>query len=221
MNEWEIIWQARSTFLTGFLNTLEMFALSTLLGLLFGILLLYLLEGPDHLLRRSIRLLIDTMRTVPFLILVYLLYYGLPGLGFRLSADHAGLLALTLYHGAYFAEILRSQRLIMPAGYIEAAQAHGFRHFTLYRRIILPSVLMSALPLLGNQFILCLKDTAFLCIITVREVTAAANTVQSTYFIPLKAFAVAILLYWLVTLAIEFGIRRAGRLGQQRGLQHV
>ena len=55
MNEWEIIWQARSTFFTGFLNTLEMFILSTLLGLLFGILLLYLLEGPDHLLRRSIR----------------------------------------------------------------------------------------------------------------------------------------------------------------------
>ena len=221
MNEWEIIWQARSTFLTGFLNTLEMFALSTLLGLLFGILLLYLLEGPDNLLRRSIRLLIDAMRTVPFLILVYLLYYGLPGLGFRLSADHAGLLALTLYHGAYFAEILRSQRLIMPAGYIEAAQAHGFRHFTLYRRIILPSVLMSALPLLGNQLIICLKDTAFLSIITVQEITAAANSVQATWFIPFNAFIVAIALYWAISILLELLIKRLSALGAKRGMSHA
>ena len=57
---------------------------------------------------------------------------------------------------------------------------------------------MNTLPLIGNQLIICLKDTAFLSIITVREITAATNSVQSTYFIPLKAFLVAILLYWLI-----------------------
>ncbi|MGL5286405.1 MAG: amino acid ABC transporter permease [Aeromonas sp.] len=221
MSEWEVIWGARDAFIAGFWKTLEMFVLSALIGFAFGVLLLFLLEGRPHPGRRLTKLLIDAMRTVPFLILVYLLYYGLPHFRVRLPADTAGLLALALYHGAYFAEILRSQRLVMPSGYIEAAQAHGFRDGVIYRRIILPNAVMTSLPLLGNQLILCLKDTAFLCIITVREVTAAANSVQSTYFIPLKAFAVAILLYWLVTLAIEYGIRKAGAVSKKRGFQHA
>ena len=74
----------------------------------------------------------------------------------------------------------------MPVGYIEAALAHGFRHHVIFLRILLPNVVMNTLPLIGNQLIICLKDTAFLSIITVREITAAANSVQSTYFIPLR-----------------------------------
>lgn len=221
MHEWEVIWSARDTFIAGFIKTLEMFGVSAIFGFVLGVALLFLLEGRAHPLRRLLKLLIDIMRTVPFLILAYLLYYGLPRFGIRLQAEVAGILALVLYHGAYFAEILRSQRLVMPTGYIEAAQAHGFRDSVVYRRIILPNAVMTSLPLLGNQLIMCLKDTAFLCIITVREVTAAANTVQSTYFIPLKAFAMAILLYWLITLAIEYAIGKSSAISKKRGFQHA
>ncbi|STU61700.1 Amino acid ABC transporter [Klebsiella pneumoniae subsp. ozaenae] len=56
-----------------------------------------------------------------------------------------------------------------------------------------PNIVSSALPLIGNQLIICLKDTAFLSIITVQEITAAANSVQATYFIPFNAFIVR---YW-------------------------
>jgi polar amino acid transport system permease protein len=80
---------------------------------------------------------------------------------------------------------------------------------------------MNTLPLIGNQLIICLKDTAFLSIITVREITAAANSVQSTYFIPLKAFLVAILLYWLISLIIESAIKQVSRLGKKRGFNHA
>ena len=221
MNEWSIIWQSRDTFISGFLKTLQLFGISALLGLLLGVVLLYLLEGQSNWLRKGLGGFINVMRTVPFLILAYLIYYGLPQGGLRLSADLAGLIALTLYHGAYFSEILRGQRLVIPKGLVEAAQAHGFRHHLVFLRIILPNVFMSSLPLLGNQLIVCLKDTAFLCIITVREVTAAANSVQSTYFIPMKAFLVAILLYWIISLLIEYGIRHLARFGKQRGFSHV
>jgi polar amino acid transport system permease protein len=221
MNEWTIIWNARDAFLKGFLKSIELFAYSAILGLLLGCVLLYLLEGRDSLARRGIKALINAMRTLPFLILAYLLYYGLPKFGLRMSADTAGLLALTVYHGAYFCEIFRSQRLVMPVGYIEAALAHGFRHHVIFLRILLPNVVMNTLPLMGNQLIICLKDTAFLSIITVREVTAAANSVQSTYFIPLKAFLVAILLYWLISLVIESTIKQISRLGKKRGFNHA
>lgn len=221
MNEWMTIWDARDAFFGGFLNTLKLFGISALLGLLLGALLLYLLEGPTNRWRQGLGLFVDAMRTVPFLILAYLLYYGLPQGGVRLSADVAGLIALTLYHGAYFCEIFRSQRRVMPKGLIEAAQAHGFRHHLVFLRVILPNVVMTSLPLIGNQLIICLKDTAFLCIITVKEVTAAANSVQATYFIPMKAFLVAIMLYWIISLLIEYAIRWLGRLGKQRGFSHV
>ena len=221
MNEWLIIWDAKAAFLNGFLKTIELFLSSAVIGFVLGAVLLYLLEGKLNYYRRGLGLFIDAMRTLPFLILAYLLYYGLPQLGIRLQADVAGLIALSLYHGAYFCEILRSQRQVMPNGLIEAAMAHGFRHHLVFGRIILPNVVMTALPLLGNQLIICLKDTAFLTIITVKEVTAAANSVQSTYFIPMKAFLVAILLYWIISLVIEFGIKKLGQLGKKRGFSHV
>ncbi|MDR8350757.1 ABC transporter permease subunit, partial [Acinetobacter baumannii] len=105
----------------------------------------------------------------------YLLYYGLPQLGISMEPWTAGLLALIIYHGAYFFEILRSQRRVFSGGYIEAAIAQGFSRYAIFRRIILPNIVSSALPLIGNQLIICLKDTAFLSIITVQEITAAAN----------------------------------------------
>jgi len=138
-----------------------------------------------------------------------------------MEADTAGFIALSMYHGAYFCEILRGQRLVMSKGLIEAAQAHGFRNYQVYMHIILPNILLSSLPLLANQLIICLKDTAFLCIITVQEITASANSVQSTYFIPLKAFLVAILLYWAVGLFIEYSTHIIGRLGQKKGFYHA
>lgn len=111
------------------------------------------------------------------MILAYLLYYGLPQLGISMEPWTAGLLALIIYHGAYFFEILRSQRRVFSGGYIEAAIAQGFSRYAIFRRIILPNIVSSALPLIGNQLIICLKDTAFLSIITVQEITAAANSV--------------------------------------------
>ncbi len=221
MNEWLTIWNARDLFLDGFFKTLYLFVVSSVIGMFIGLVLLYLLEFEHRFSRGLIRALINSMRTMPFLILAYLLYYGLPQLGFRMEADTAGLIALSVYHGAYFCEILRGQRLVMSKGLIEAAQAHGFQHHQVYLNVVLPNVIMSSLPLLGNQLIICLKDTAFLCIITVQEITASANSVQSTYFIPFKAFLVAIFLYWVFGLAIEYGVKYLSKFGRKKGFYHA
>jgi polar amino acid transport system permease protein len=221
MNEWQTIWEARELFLSGFLKTIYLFVISSVLGLILGLFLLYILEINHRVSNYVVRGLVNSMRTLPFLILAYLLYYGLPQMGIRMEADTAGLISLSLYHGAYFCEILRGQRLVMSKGLIEAAQAHGFRNYQVYLHIVLPNILLSSLPLLANQLIICLKDTAFLCIITVQEITASANSVQSTYFIPFKAFIIAILLYWVVGLLIEYGAHFIGRLGRKKGFYHA
>ncbi|GGU73156.1 glutamine ABC transporter permease [Pseudomonas laurentiana] len=220
MTEWSILWDAREIFFNGLIATLGLFSLSIICAFVLGCVLVYQLED-DSVLSKALRLLINLMRTLPFLILAYLLYYGLPQLGLRMSAWTAGLLALIVYHAAYFAEILRGCRLIMPEGYVEAAKAHGFTPLRLYLRIVLPQLVIKTRPLLGNQLIIALKDTAFLTIITLQELTAAANSVQSTYFIPTQAFVVVIVLYWLISICLELALKRAARFGAKRGFDYV
>jgi len=221
MNQWNIIWAARESFFNGLLATLELFIIAAIVGLLVGITLCYITEYQHRIINRLIIAFVSLMRAVPFLILAYLLYYGLPQLGLSLDAWNAGLLSLIIYHGAYFFEILRSQRRLFSDGYIEAAVVQGFSRYAIYRRIILPNICSSALPLMGNQLIICLKDTAFLSIITVQEITAAANSIQATYFIPFNAFIVAIALYWAVSIVLELLIKRLSVWGARRGISHA
>lgn len=221
MNQWSIVWAARESFFHGLVATLELFLIAAIAGLIIGIFLCYVMEYQNRVVDRIIMGFINLMRAVPFLILAYLLYYGLPELGLSLDAWTAGLLALVIYHGAYFFEILRSQRRIFSGGYIEAAVSQGFSRYKVYRRIILPNIFSSSLPLMGNQLIICLKDTAFLSIITVQEITAAANGVQSTYFIPFNAFIVAIALYWGISILLELLIKRLSMYGAKRGMTHA
>ncbi|MBA1274786.1 amino acid ABC transporter permease [Stutzerimonas azotifigens] len=220
MNEWQILWDVRATFVSGFLNTLVLFGVSVCGAFAAGCAMTYVLEQ-GGIAARVLRGFINGMRMLPFLILAYLLYYGLPSLGLRMSAWTAGLIALVVYHGAYFAEILRGTRLVLPEGYVEAAKAHGFTPFRLFRRIILPQLVIRSRPLLGNQLIIALKDTAFLTIITVQELTAAANSASATYFIPMEAFVVVIALYWLISIGLELSLRWAARFGARRGFENV
>ncbi|HAT1568926.1 TPA: amino acid ABC transporter permease [Kluyvera cryocrescens] len=221
MNQWAIIWAEHDNFIAGLLATLELFIIAAVCGLFIGTLLCYFTEYQKRVLNNLIMGFVNLMRAVPFLILAYLLYYGLPELGISLEAWTAGLLALIIYHGAYFFEILRSQRRVFSNGYIEAAVVQGFSRYTIFRRIVLPNIFSSALPLLGNQLIICLKDTAFLSIITVQEITAAANSVQATYFIPFNAFIVAIALYWAISIVLELLVKRLTVYSAKRGMSHV
>lgn len=221
MNQWAIIWSARASFLSGFIATLELFIIAAVSGMIIGTAVLYFTELQYRTVNRVIHYLVSLMRAVPFLILAYLLYYGLPEIGISMEPWTAGLVSLVIYHSAYFYEILRSQRRIFSSGYIEAATAQGFSRYKTFTRIILPNIYSSALPLLGNQLIICLKDTAFLSIITVQEITAAANSVQATYFIPFNAFIVAIALYWAISVLLELSIKRLGSYGEKRGITHA
>lgn len=221
MDQWSIVWSARESFFNGLLVTLELFIIAAVVGLAIGIVLCYVMEHQNRVVDRLIIGFVSLMRAIPFLILAYLLYYGLPELGISMEAWSAGLVALVIYHGAYFFEILRSQRRIFSVGYIEAAVSQGFSRYKIFRRIVLPNLFSSSLPLIGNQLIICLKDTAFLSIITVQEITAAANGVQSTYFIPFNAFIVAIGLYWAISILLELLIKRLSVYGARRGMTHA
>lgn len=221
MEDWITIWEARSIFISGFATTLEIFLYSSFIALIIGLCLLYFLENSNKYCQKAIMFFVNGMRTIPFLIFAYLLYYGLPQFGIILDGFTAGLIGLSLYHGAYFCEIFLSRRRVMANGLIEAALAHGFKKKTLFIRMILPQTVMNSLPLIGNQLINCLKDSAFLSILTVEEITFAANNVQAIHYIPIKSFACAIILYWAITLTIELVMNKLIKIGNQKGFNHA
>ncbi|HEJ2566263.1 ABC transporter permease subunit [Pseudomonas aeruginosa] len=220
MNSFDILWENSEAFAEGLLNTLILFGVSAVFSFMLACFMAFLLEGHDNAPRKVLRWVMDVMRMLPFLIYLYLLYYGLPDLGVRLDVWAAGFIALITYHGAYFAEILRAARTSLPVGQAEAAYAHGFVNSKMYWRILLPQMVMSSGPLFGNQLVCLIKDTAFLSIITLTELTAAANAVQAKYFIPLPPFVLVIVLYWMVTLFVEAMLGLLGRLAKKRGLVH-
>ncbi|UOM34072.1 amino acid ABC transporter permease [Acuticoccus sp. I52.16.1] len=218
MSDWEIVLQEWPRFARGFSNTLMLFGVSVVGAFVLGAFLANALVARNPSVKGAAHVYVDGMRMLPFLIFAYLLYYGLPSVGIRMSAWTAGLSGLILYHAAYVAEILRGAWAQLPPGQTEAARAMGFHGAKLFLRIVLPQLVLGSAPILGNQLIYMLKDTAFLMIITVQELTYAASSVQSMYFVPLQPFIVAIALYWLMTMAIEGLVFLVGRFARKRGL---
>ena len=208
MHDIHVVLEHYTDFLAGLQNTLWLSVSALFLGSILGCALAGLLLSPIPLVKRATSILVDGLRCIPFLLLVYLIYYGLPQLGLRFDRWTAGLGGLVIYHSAYIAEIVRGAWTNLSKDQIEAGRAFGFRGFLLFRRIVLPQLFFASAPLVGNQAIYIMKDTAFLEIITVPELTFAAASIQSTYFVPFASFLAAVLLYWIVTLLIEQGVHR-------------
>ena len=166
--------------------------------------------------RRAAAAFVDAMRCIPFLLFAYIVYYGLPSLGINLDNWKAGLAALTVYNTAYMAEILRGAWAAQPREPIDAGYAFGFTGLRHFRRIVLPPLLLSAAPVVGNQVIQIIKDSAFLTVIALPELTHAASSIQSRHYIPFAAFITAVLLYWMLCLAVEACVASVGRLAEAR-----
>lgn len=213
MNSFETLWAAREIFISGIATSLLLIGLCLVISLPLSALTHVVLQESVPWFVRLVRILMDTMRCIPFLLLAYVTYYGLPELGLRLDAFGAGLFCLVLYHSAYFVEILRSASSSIPSETLIAADAFGFTRYQRYRRIVFPQLFAVASPILANQAVMVIKDSALLMIITVQEITFAANNVSANYFSPFAPFLFAMLLYWLISLLTD---RLIGRLGAQR-----
>jgi polar amino acid transport system permease protein len=202
---------------TGFANTIWICALSAAASLALSVPVSALLMARRPALRLAAQTAVDALRAVPFLLLVFLAYYCLPALGLRLSSWTCGFAAMLLYNTAYFAEILRGAWAHLPREQEDAGRAFGYSGLKLYTRIIFPQILIAAGPILGNQTITLIKNSAFLMVITIPELTFMANQVQAIYFIPFETMIVAVMLYWLICSSVEWAVRAMDRMALVRG----
>ncbi|MBF8779697.1 amino acid ABC transporter permease [Pseudomonas fulva] len=142
-------------------------------------------------------------RGVPLLIQIYLIYLGIPQLGYVVGAVPAGILALSLCYGAYMTEIFRAGISSIPRGQWEASRAIGLTPLQTMTRVILPQSMRLIIPPTGNQFISMLKDSSLVSVIGVWELMFLARTQGRAEFRHLEMLITAAVLYWLLSIILE------------------
>lgn len=203
--------------LSGFKLTILCWILGTIFSMILGLIISLAQRYGPRPLGWLIQAYIEVIRGTPFLVQLFVLYYGGPLLGLRLDALPAGLLGLSVYGSPYFAEIFRAGYLAVPVGQLEAARAIGMSEFTIVRRILLPLSLVSALPALVNFSIILTKETVILSIITVPELMYSVQRMSTETFRYLEANFILALFFWLLVETIS----RAGRWLETRITRHL
>jgi arginine/ornithine transport system permease protein len=215
--DWTVIARSGDIYLSGLFLTVQMLALSCVIGLLLALPLAILRVSPNPLLRGPVWLYIYFFRGTPLLVQLFMIYYGLGQFEairesfawpFLREAWFCALLAFTLNTAAYTAEILRGAIEATPRGEVEAAKAFGMSPWLRYRRVIVPSSFRRALPAYGNEVIFMLHGTALASVVTLVDITGAARIVNSRYFTPYEAFLTAAALYLCLTFLIIWLFRR-------------
>jgi len=198
--------------LRGLMSTIALCGVSLLLGLVLAICIALMRLSRRAYLRYPAIWFVEVIRNTPFLVQAFIVYYALPSLGIRIDAISAGILVLTMYGGAYFAESIRGAILSVPKGQMEAARAVGMPYLKSMRRIIAPQMLGYLIPSLTNQMIGVIKESALLSIITVPELTHAGQVVLGESFSPVETYLMVGLLYWALTALVAAGMMRLERL---------
>ena len=155
-------------------------------------------------------------RGLPLLLQVYLIYKGLPQLGFMVDAIPSGIAALSLCYGAYMTEIFRAGIQSIPKGQWEASRALGFKSGLILRKIILPQSIPIIVPPTGNQFIAMLKDSSLVSVLGIWELMYLAKTLGQRDFRHMEMLLTAAMIYWGLTIILEMIQARIERKYQQK-----
>ena len=162
--------------------------------------------------RTASRGYVELLRSVPMLVMVLWVYYGLPViLNVSLDVFTSGVIALALCDSAFEAEIFRAGIQSISRGQHEAADALGLRYFHKLRFIIMPQAIRRVLPALGNQFVYMLKTSSLLSVIGLTELTRRANELVVTEYRPLEIYTFLVLEYLVLILVVASIIRSLER----------
>lgn len=214
MYTWDfmLLWKYRELFVMGLGYTMYYTVLCVIFGLLIGLLVALSRLTAPRIINMPLQLVIELFRCTPFLVLLIWFYYAFPVLiGVDMSASLAALLALSLYGGAFYSEIIRAGIVSIDAGQSEAAQALGMTKGQGMRRIILPQALKRMVPPLMNQSILQLKNTSLVSVLAVPDLLYQGQLVAHETYRPLEIYTVVALLYFAVLFPATILVRNYER----------
>jgi His/Glu/Gln/Arg/opine family amino acid ABC transporter permease subunit len=206
--DWQFIWDHRQEFLDGLQNTLKVSAIGIALAFLIGAVLGAARAHRIPVVSQVAAVYVELVRNTPLLVQVFLLYFGMPQFGVRLTAFQAAWISVTIWGGAFNTENFRAGFEAVPDRYREGAYALGFDRFRTFVNITLPIGGRIALPSSINTYVAILKNTAILGpAIGFAELTNQAYNLESTYFKALEVYLVLALVYLVIVWAISIAIR--------------
>jgi arginine/ornithine transport system permease protein len=207
---WDVIFENLPLYLSGVWVTLQLLAVSLVLGVLIAI-PLGVLRAFGGIASRLIWAYTYVFRGTPMLVQLFVIYYGLGQFEavresiaweWLQNAWFCACLAFVLNTAAYTTEIFAGAIKSLPHGEIEAAKAYGMDRSTMLRRIVLPAALRRALPAYGNEAIFMLHGTSLAMLVTIADLTGVAKRVNATHYIPFEAYITAGLFYLALTMAM-------------------
>lgn len=159
-------------------------------------------------LRGLSRTYVELVRSVPILVMILWVYYGLPQLtGLSIGVFWAGVIALAMSDSAFEAEIFRAGIQSIARGQYEAAYSVSLNYLDTMRFVILPQAIRRILPALGNQLVYMLKMSSLVSVIGMQELTRKANELVVTEYRPLEIYSVLVLEYLVLILIVSTGVR--------------
>lgn len=203
--------------LQGFGVTILCWIVGSLGGAILGFAIACLYRWSGTPVRVILQSYVEVIRGTPFMIQLFILYYGGPSIGLVLTPIQAGIASFIIYGSPYFSEIFRSGFNAIPVGQIEAARCVGIGEFTILRRIILPQTLVLITAPLTNFIIILTKETAILSVVTVPELLYETQTMAAETFTYVEPFLVLSLFYWLLVVLTSW----LGKRVEAHAMRHL
>lgn len=183
--------------------------LGTIIGLIVGV--IRTIPVPEKGIRKPILKVVNGLlsayieffRGTPMIVQAMVIYYG-SALAFEINVDRiaAALFIVSINTGAYMSEIVRGGIISIDKGQFEAAQAIGMNHFQTMINVVLPQVVRNILPATGNEFVINIKDTSVLNVISVSELFFQSKTIAGNNFRYFETFFITCILYFVMTFVI-------------------
>ena len=190
--------------LQGLSVTILISVISVVLSFIFGSVLGIVRYSKVPYLSKIIGFIIDVIRNLPLLLIIFFVYFGLPAFGFKPDTIPAAILAMTVFESMMIAEIIRSGIMAVNIGQMEASRAMGMTFTQAMWHIVLPQAYKKMIPALVSQFISLIKDTSLATIIVVPELMQHGQVVYGqdpNYIIPV--FVAMALMYFVVCYALS------------------
>jgi polar amino acid transport system permease protein len=160
-----------------------------------------------RLLRAAMAVYVEVIRNTPFLVQLFILYFGLPTLGLRMNAMTAGLVGIVLYNTAFTTEIIRAGLQAVHKSQVESGLSIGMSRLQVFFYVVIRPAIAKVYPALASQFVLLMLGTSVVSAIGVEELTSYAHQIQTINFRSIEVYIVIICIYMGLTLLLRAGFR--------------
>ena len=193
----------------GLVLSLELSVVSAVIGALLGLVMAVAHVSGGRTIRTFVAGYVECVRNIPLLLLVYLVFYGVPSVvNLQYSATTSFVVTLSLYYAAYLVEVFRAGLLAVPGGLLDAGKGIGLTAWQRLLHVRLPVMFRIALPSLSNTFVSLFKDTSVASVLAIPELTYGAQWINNNTFRVIEAYMVATPMYVVTGYVILWILRR-------------